>query len=342
MTKTEHSLPKLFVHVGKAGGSSIMLLVEKSKAKCKDLIEKDGLNANKEDVKNFEYSLLTTVKQQTCALSKIQKQRVHLKDGQHLYNNYTQFIINVRDPVDRLISWYNYELQSFDKEPRWQQGGQASENFVNLRDCYPGGIDDIIRGSLLGTERSTHPTLTNYQCSKLAKQCLKGDVMCFGHNYYNYEVYGEDLLLWKGVDRYNLQEQKDIRVDIIRSEHSMDDFTRIMHLWTDSMSAVGEFVKGLYGRVRSIESYNKGLKKQYKIVKEIPRTSASALCQHICTELVTYKYLLRVSDNLFLHEVRDSYKDLDDKCGFIVDEVCGTQWTYRNIKQQKRVFDMPW
>jgi hypothetical protein len=328
-----------------------MLLVDKAKAKCREMVANDGRNVDKEDVKNFEYSLLSTVKHQTCALSKIHKQRVHLKDGQTLYSNFTQFLINVRNPVDRLISWYNYELKSFDKEPRWQTGGPATDNFVNLRDCYPGGIDDIIRGGLLGDDVAVahHPTLTPSQCADLSRRCLRGDVLCFGHNYYNYEVYGEDLLLRKGADVTrsgtgdNVNDDDDVRIDVIRSEHSMADFSRILQLWTDSAAPVGEFVRGLYGRARTIEDYHKASRGgKYKIVKDVPVTSARALCGHICTELVTYKHLLRVADNLFEHEVQESYRELDDRCGLIVDDVCGTSWTYRNVKATKHVQDMPW
>ena len=32
-------------------------------------------------------------------------------------------------------------------------------------------------------------------CNKLTQFCLRGDIMCFGHNYYNYEVYLGEILL---------------------------------------------------------------------------------------------------------------------------------------------------
>ena len=113
-------------------------------------------------------------------------------------------------------------------------------------------------------------------CQQLAKKCLKGDIMCFGHNFYNYEVYGEDLLLWKSQDD---DKKKNIRIDVIRSEHSMDDFENIVQLWTDPVVAatttsqeqrpsyqLTNFVRGLYGKIRTIEQYqpqkNAGRKKE--------------------------------------------------------------------------------
>jgi hypothetical protein len=379
LTKEQSQQPRLFVHIGKAGGTSIQVMVQKSAAKCNELkmmpqqvrtaIAKTDrktlpvVDDNDDDLDNDD---LDDVKAQTCAIAQIQSKRVHLQAGQDKYSQYEQFLVNVRNPIDRLVSWYNYELQSFEKEPRWQQGGIASDNFRNLKDCFPQGIGQIVQQGLLSgitNKKTTNTTITTkltfLQCRQLAKDCLKGDIMCFGHNFYNYEVYGEDLLLWKTQQN---DKTKNIRIDIIRSEHSMDDFENIVQLWTEPVAAsiapprdnrsykVTNFVRGLYQKMRTIEHYqpkpNAGKQKKKaeipSINKTITQEAVTALCRWICVELVTYKHLLSEADNLNEQEVRGSFEELDERCQLDVDKACGTSWEYRNIKQQKKVFDMPW
>jgi len=70
--------------------------------------------------------------------------------------------------------------------------------------------------------------------------------------------------------------------------------------------------------------------------------ASTALCIHVCTNFLVYKLILKASNNLYGSEIRDSYNALDQRCGFIVDDVCGTTWTYRDIKTKKSVFDAPW
>jgi hypothetical protein len=366
LTLEQTKQKRLFVHIGKAGGSSILIMVQKSAAKCQELSTANSLAKTKIDGADD----IIAIKDQTCAIAQIPTQRVHLKSGQDKYSQYQQFLVNVRNPVDRLISWYNYELQSYDKEPRWQQGGSASINFERLKACFPQGIGQIIQEGLngrAGDSASTSSELSFPECQQLAKDCLKGDIMCFGHNFYNYEVYAEDLLRWK-------QEQqtphKDIRIDVIRSEYSMSDFETIVDLWTMPLRQQNQFnsiptkpynltsyVRGLYGRVRTIEQYQpkkvdisghkgdgspKKVSTSPPINKRVSQQAVATLCRFLCIELITYKHLLKAADNLSPLDVERSFQELDERCELNVDQICGTNWEYRNVKQQKKVFEMPW
>jgi len=383
LPQEDRSKDHLFVHIGKAGGSSILIMVKKSREKCKELMKNDD-----DDIMN-KNETLALLKTQVCALATIPVGRVHLKERLHpkkYYSEYTQFFVNVRDPIDRLISWYNYEIVAFKKEPRWttaNQTGQAADNFRRLsQSCFPAGGDKIenrfaamVQGGLLSstnalsTESSSNSSSNNNNkssCNELAQLCLRGDIMCFGHNYYNYEVYLEEILLRKGFsndenNNNNNSENNDnnIRIDVIRSEHSVDDLNRTVGLWTlknndndnnnngkiEEFVGITPFVQSLYGRVRTIQQYDpmgntKKKKKDYDGV--LSSEASTALCTHICTELIVYKLILKASDNLFGSEIQDSYDTLDKRCGFRVNDVCGTSWTYRDMKSRKKVFDAPW
>ena len=355
------SKPRLFVHIGKAGGSAISLMVKKSKNKCSELSRKKNDSPD-------------PVEAQACALSKIPSGRVHLKtnlEPRKYYDPHTQFLINLRDPIDRLSSWYHYEVASFRKEKRWtvaDEPGQASYNFRRLsKECFPkvanweDGFLKILRGGLLSRpfDKNESPTPGGVEpCDKLARLCLRGDIMCFGHNYYNYEVYLEEILLRKGLSS-NSHYAENIRVDALRSEFSMQDLNTTLGLWTSSnpeeyarYAGVTPFVQSMYGRVRTIESYDKsaGKKKtdhtpQHEGLEEEHLTAEDreALCKHICTELIVYKKAIQAADNLDEADTKVSYDALDEKCGFEVDAVCGTKWNYRNIKAKKKIFsEAPW
>ena len=401
----------LFVHIGKAGGSSIWVMVKKSREKCQELKLKDDDNDNhnssSSSSSSSSNSSLLLLKTQVCALATIPNGRVHLNERLHpqkSYSKYTQFFINVRDPIDRLISWYNYEISSFKREPRWttaNETGQASDNFRRLSQlCFPGknGFTNMVNGGLLLSSSSSLSSNNNEatDCNELARLCLRGDIMCFGHNYYNYEVYLEEILLRKGFstatatatttttistkknnnndntisneNNNNNNIDSNIRIDVLRSEHSMDDFNRTVGLWTinnnsnnnnendkiEEFVGITDFVQGLYGRVRTIQQYDNGKSKFGKLTTTknnnnnnyddgiLSSEASAALCKHICTELIVYKLILKASNNLYGSEIRDSYNALDQRCGFTVDDVCGTTWTYRDIKTKKNVFEAPW
>jgi hypothetical protein len=377
LTREGRSKEHLFVHIGKAGGSSIQVMVKNARKKCEELTAEEkekGGNSNSSERQKL-------VKAQVCALSTIPNDRVHLKERLHPekhYAKHTQFLINLRDPIDRLNSWYNYEVASYRKEPRWtsaNETNQASDNFRKLtKECYPGDVTEdgfvkMVHGGLLlsapfdKNEQITVGTPVK-SCDQLARFCLRGDIMCFGHNYYNYEVYLEEILLRKGLSSDNSRRRREgalpehIRIDAIRSEYSIQDFNKTVGLWTSQtveewkdFPGVTPYVQSLYGQVRSIESYDnkhyKGRRKN-KLLKQpkkevLSPKARTALCKHICTELVVYKIALRAADNLDNSDVEESYRALDDHCGFGVDEVCGTTWTFRDVKAQKKVFEWaPW
>jgi hypothetical protein len=347
----DRSKEHLFVHIGKAGGSSIQVMARKARSTCEELTN----NQTKNDL----------LKSEVCVLATIPDGRVHLGDRlapKRFYGLYQQFLVNVRDPIDRLASWYNYELIAFKKEPRWStadKSGEPSDNFKRLsRKCFPGkdGFAAMVKSGMLlasASERKIdQKTITSgagLTCNQLARACLRGDIMCYGHNFYNYEVYLEELLRRKGLAT-NSRGAETLRIDVIRSEYSVDDFDRIVGLWTsddekelEGYTGATPYVRSLYGNVRSTKTYGPKKKRVSKENQEVLSPKArSALCKHICQELIVYKTILRAADNLYSSEIRESYRALDDKCGFRVDDVCGTSWTYRDIKKKKKVFEQPW
>ena len=302
--------------------------------------------------------------------------------------NYRQYLITVRNPIDRIISWYKYEsyLQ------RTAVNGEIKSPVFRMlwSECYP-TVEQLIVNGLLPYEevasslprktRTAGGTISRREsglgkgswfestCRSVATQCLRGKQKCFAHNYYNYEIYLEDLILWKQVcsnknysvgqnddddkkadntdikdtsedihttttkiipsipakeeeiasrteelqkygpphERLDCAERQNIRIDVIRLEHTDKDFRRTMELWTDipllDLEDIGYKVYNAAGTSDSTGSSststkqsNFGPNKNYNnnnenrnnnnIDKVQIQNGITNLCKHICTELI--------------------------------------------------------
>jgi hypothetical protein len=70
--------------------------------------------------------------------------------------------------------------------------------------------------------------------------------------------------------------------------------------------------------------------------KTISPEGATLLCKLICSELIVYKKIIGYANNLPAAEKQQSYADLDQQCGFEVDEICGTEFHYRHVKKDRQ------
>ena len=381
---------RVFVHVGKSGGSSFDFMLQDASERCQELLyygpqmsleeyhqEKMSSSSSSASFStnntktNQQWQHLSEsssdqqiILEQLCALADIQHAHTNFAPPL-LHNNkaFSQYVVVVRNPIDRLVSWYSFEqkLVRKKKNPRnknWKfryLGGPASQNAKRMfESCYT-NVNEMVQDSLVdhvpqSQTESTIPALpsiynanaSHLGCAELARRCLHGEFMCFCHNYYNYEFYLEDLLLWSGQAQNSPKsQQRDIRVDVVRLEHVHHDLNRTLYLWTGQPlhPAVGS----------SYRHRNAGPRPQVEATSASSSSSASLnsklaapLCRHICYELITYKKVLWIADNLAASEVAESYRELDESCGFNVDEVCGTAFYFRNTKSIKWHPTLPW
>lgn len=108
---------------------------------------------------------------------------------------------------------------------------------------------------------------------------------------------------------------------MLRSEHSQGG-----ELWTG-----GTFNKTLaYARKNSVSI------KKIEGTANVTAMGIERLCRFICPELIGYKKILVLADNLKTEKVDESFQELDERCaGLSVDEICGVDFHYRVIKKQK-------
>ena len=316
---------------------------------------------------------------QTCMLGRLQ--HAHMKrarDSLESRDGFSHYVVLVRNPIHRLVSWFYYDRSMLSEDMWLKNGGPASQNAVRLfRTCYP-NMTAMVQDSLLhdsdyndnnndnpNNNNTTNertgmlvPNLTlgiphtpnakgkHLDCRQLARSCLWGEIMCHGHNYYNFEYYVEELLLWKGLSQTVERDattttttvlRPGIRIDVLRVEHTPRDLNRTVSLWTGHSirPKVQEYYQHLHGNTTNQPTQLDALFSQ-------PIALRQALCRHLCTELVVYKKILSVADNLPPGDVEDSYRDLDETCGFSVDAVCGTEFYYRHSKGKKWGHKLPW
>ena len=296
----------LLVHVGKAGGSSTRDLMSDADKSCPQFPE---------DLK--------------CILLRVthaDNDITHIRFNQDAYPKYNHFLVPVRNPVDRLISWFNFEMPPLgDSNPR-----VMVPNKQNLFDCYQ-DIDSVMTKGLVSPEENRNLTF----CEQHATACLTGAIRCHHHNYYNYEVYTEDLIEWKTCHYQNKTmtagtncTSRDIRIDVLRQEHYENDLQRMLELWTGTpglnVSYLVQHKKNAASRPNARPKY-------------VSPEGVDKLCRAICPELLAYKHVIGYADNLYTEEVQESFDALDERCGFSVEEVCGADFEYRGIKRLRGI-----
>ncbi|KAG7340802.1 sulfotransferase family protein [Nitzschia inconspicua] len=331
----------LLIHVGKAGGTSIRKLILTASEQCEDYYSED--DTSEDNPENWEEHVDLA---QACAFSVVTtgSKLVHLNRRHEVLHKYDHFLVPLRNPVDRLISWFYYET-SFLSDPK---PIRQSARLAYLMHCYKDFnslVTDGLKVSPVNKLYETRKSKVQAQCRQLARQCLTGEYPCYAHNFYNYEWYLERLLLWKGDyvnpknenggglnDFVKLQNGgKDFRIDVLRVEHELDDLNRTLVLWTNGLVSSPYSEESLLNEYTHVRPNGRVSKP-----KPVEQEGLEMLCRSICPELIVYKKILYHADNLYDHEVQESYDELDERCGINVDKVCGVDFYFRDVYHSKR------
>jgi hypothetical protein len=344
----------LLIHVGKAGGTSIRSLHRKAEEQCEDYLDRVSSSDRPPNWKKHADVA------QACAFSAVTgpSQLVHMNRRHEDVPKYDHYLVPLRNPVDRLISWYSYET-SYLKDPHPKR---RSRRLAHLMYCYK-DVDSLITDGLsspsddasldtLGTRRpNNRPHPKSQECRQLARDCLTGEYPCYVHNFFNYEWYLERLLFWKGdyvwedtdddsehsSDSASLDDdddRKDFRIDVLRVEHDRSDLNRTLYLWTHGITSSNDRDSSLLKQYEQKRPNPNGHRRM-KTSKFVEPAGLQMLCRSICSELIVYKKILYHADNLYEHEIQQSYQELDERCGLNVDEVCGVHFQYRDVRSYK-------
>ena len=285
-----------FLHVGKAGGSSVSCNIRASfkygKRHCPEYEHGNKLK--------YAYS-----SRNDSAISKQVHCYVHYNERMYCYDN-PSFLVNVRNPIDRLISWYLYEHRE-----NWDATGHTL-TYPNrpkhcgqqmLFSCYP-TLDSLATVGLAGDRPSDGDMLrighdlNEEECRRWAWAAVRGRIPASFHNVWNYEWYLSYLLDRKARG-------KELEIFVLRIEHLDEDWSNLDKLLGGTGAALP----------KSRSHNNDASEKQLTVSDKTMSADGTAnLCRALCREIHVYRQVLEMSNNLKKDQITESLRELKKKC----------------------------
>ncbi len=202
-----------------------------------------------------------------------------------LLHNTNMFLFTVRDPIERLVSAYNYHRNQFKSYYRLVGGFPQYAKFYEQ--CFPVGLDAMIDDLRNGT---------SVECVTMGMKALLGKIGDGGDHFeFNYEHY------WK----YALGQRPNYPVAVLRIEHVWED---VIHLDQD-LGGTGNFsnVEGSkfsHGSEKFTEPRD----------TDIGISNTVFLCCLISHEIELYQLLILKALNLADEQKRETLNDLLNRC----------------------------
>lgn len=298
-----------FVHVGKAAGSTLSCALGYNYApKCEEFRK-----------------LRSTVSNGLMTHSNNQQLVRHHGGHLHMWTRKCQpedalFLVTLRNPVERLISWYQFEhlrneemRQYIHDNPtgpgvlkggacayrlyRWQGEGcfdtfnEFAENCTRQSETWS---RKAIQQANLTTVKSL---LGKSSCQQLAWMTARGVADCAFHNGYNYAYYAEI------IDELRRQRHPQTsKLFAIRAEFMADDWDQLER-WFGGDSQVG--------RILFNTTLNASGRGNHRRMSELGYAN---LCRALCPEIQVYKRLLKEAENLSAAQVQQSILQVKRLC----------------------------
>jgi hypothetical protein len=265
------------VHIGKTAGSKVSCEL--------------GLNLKELHCSNSSRA------RHPSALKDAFAARTHIWGGRKTCarKNFNSFLYTLRNPLDRLISWYFYEHQS----RRNYTKNTCSKRFHkwenNTNGCFY-SLDDFAMNAVLPTNHTT-TSKKESECQRLAFQVARGEQGCARHNAMGYAFYENKM---KTLSKANIT----YLMLGIRTEHLADDWDQLNQAFGDHGSVNGSVrFQTRSGTVRNKHEDSK--------LSDEGRTN---LCSALCEEIQVYKKLLIMAHNFDESQIRESIAEVVDVC----------------------------
>jgi hypothetical protein len=196
------------------------------------------------------------------------------------FDDSSYYLFVLRNPLDRLISSFNYDRPT-DWEEYKKKEGERQYNFRKMlyKDCPFDTIDDLAQ---LGLTRNGNVT---DECRQRALGAVEGTVQTSKQLYYNLQYYLEGIPV-------------DASIITLRVEHALED-------WNSAETTIGGKGNILSDQTLiAIEGVN----------TTVSEASRAILCEKLCNEIQVYKAILGVSVNLSKKQVKESIEELTESC----------------------------
>jgi hypothetical protein len=279
----------VFVHLGKTAGSSITCMLDLS-------VQHSGVGDSQ------CHGLQSTT--HPTAISQHVVQRIHLAPAPPV-EQYTSFLITVRNPIERIISWFYYLHPNFPpvKKPHHKR---HCTNFA-LFECWKsmGALAEFgLETPRITSNHTNHRNQSQEECAAWAWDAVTGTRYCW-HNYWNYNrTYGhllEEIAARARTSRGGMEGDDHIVVYVIRSEHAVNDWNVIDRL----LGGTGEDGEAMlhnneFGDTSTSvkEEGRSEMKMDTRSNRTLTEKGRLNLCNALCDDIQVYKRLLLAAENL--------------------------------------------
>ena len=210
------------------------------------------------------------------------------------------FVFVVRNPLDRMLSAFNYDNPSKDWEKFRREYGEKHYNFRKklYMDCPFTTFDELAQRGL-----SSHGDATDV-CRHRAAAAIDGTEHFGCHFYFNYQFHLEAI-------------PSDATIMTIRTEHLIEDWNTVEYELGGEEMALGPD--------QTVLAHNNVNNASGDRLKYLSDESKALICEKLCNEIQTYKKILRKSINLSEEQVMESIKELNGSCPHVaVAETCSS------------------
>lgn len=255
-----------FVHVGKTGGTTLMDMIA---ATC---YRYDGLCTRNEDIK------------EETEISKQVQDYYHTRKPDA--ENFTSFMVTIRDPIDRIVSWFLYQHPENEMYPSLQES-------LKLWDCYQ-EIDDLATKGLAPIDEEQSLSAKDKECKKFATDAFSGKVIpnLFPHLLMNYQFYMERIL-----------QNESNEIFVIRTEN----------FWVD-WQTINYMLGG--GETKEVERYTHREKAPVVFKRYISPEGIVNLCNALFSEIEIYEQIIERAVNIDAEEKVLMLMNMRKKCPF--------------------------
>lgn len=278
--------PRIYlIHVGKAGGMSLInsLRLGRTLGSVKCMVNKT--RHGEDDTSCYNHlpgdSQLT---RHIMGYFHMWGAALPKEERSWLLNNTNIFLFTLRNPIDRLISTYNYHRELYDnvtKYPRYKKFH---------KDCFPDGLGAMVDVLQNGTD---------IVCTKLGVDTLSGRSSQSGAGGWHF------LLNYQHYKKYTLDKWPNHTVAAIRTENMWDDVMQLDQM-LGGTGAFGKVAgwKHTHGSEKYIVPYN----------DDISPSNTLFLCCLVYEEIETYQLMILKAVNLHDSQKRQVLSNLMKQC----------------------------
>lgn len=274
-----------FVHVGKAGGSSVGCALGFGLHCPNNTVMMDGILPRR--TTNTFHS-----------------------DGYDCYDESEYFLFVVRSPLERIKSAFLYERPYSETHLQMNFPKYYKNRKAFYMDCPFRYLEDWVRMGLMGMSASFGSNIAaSEECQKIAHSSVWGTGRYVEHMFFNYQFHLEGI-------------PSDAKILVIRNEHLVDDWNQVEHhIGGEKNILTKEMAETRLPVINKKNNTNDPSVKldRYPTPKYMSEEATNVLCRNLCNEIVTYKKILRRSANLNYQQIEESISELRESCGKYAD-----------------------